>query len=44
VPAAAVEKLAAEAANSGGCVDVARMAAERRTARDVARLTGGAPW
>jgi len=44
VPAAAVEKLATEAANTGGCVDVARMAAERRTARDVARLTGGAPW
>jgi hypothetical protein len=44
VPAAAVEKLAAEAADSGGCVDVARMAAERRTSREVARLTGGAPW
>jgi excisionase family DNA binding protein len=44
VPAAAVEKLAAEAVQMGGCVDVAKMAAERRTARDVARLTGGAPW
>jgi excisionase family DNA binding protein len=44
VPAAAVEKLAAEAAETGSCVDVAQMAAERRTARDVARLTGGAPW
>jgi excisionase family DNA binding protein len=44
VPAAAVEMLAAEAAHTGGCVDVAKMAAERRTARDVARLTGGAPW
>jgi excisionase family DNA binding protein len=44
VPAAAVEKLAVEAAETGGCVDVARMAADRRTARDVARLTGGAPW
>jgi excisionase family DNA binding protein len=44
VPAAAVEKLAVEAAETGSCVDVAKMAAERRTARDVARLTGGAPW
>lgn len=41
VPAAAVAQLAAEASESGGCVDVARMAAERRTAREVARLTGG---
>lgn len=44
VPAAAVDKLAAEAVELGGCVDVAKMAAERRTARDVARLTGGASW
>jgi excisionase family DNA binding protein len=44
VPAAAVDRLAAQAAESGGCVDVARMAAERRTAREVARVTGGAPW
>jgi len=44
VPAVALEKLAAEAADSGGRVDVARMAAERRTAREVARLTGGASW
>jgi len=44
VPAAAVDQLAAEAAESGGCVDVAQMAADRRTAREVARLTGGAPW
>jgi excisionase family DNA binding protein len=44
VPAAAVEKLATEAADSGGCVDVAQMAAERRTAREVAGLTGGSPW
>lgn len=42
VPAAAVDRLAAEAADSGGCVDVARLAAERRTAREVARATGGA--
>ena len=44
VPAAAVDKLASEAAELGGCVDVARMASDRRPAREVARLTGGAPW
>lgn len=44
VPAVAVDKLAAEAAETGGCVDVAQMAADHRTAREVARLTGGAPW
>ncbi len=42
IPAAAVDRLAAEAADSSGCVDVARIAAERRTAREVARATGGA--
>ncbi|MGH3711106.1 MAG: helix-turn-helix domain-containing protein [Pseudonocardiaceae bacterium] len=44
IPAAAVDRLAAEAAESGGCVDVAQMAAQRRTAREVARATGGASW
>ena len=44
IPTAAVDRLAAEAANSGGCVDVAAMAAQRRTAREVGRLSGGAPW
>ncbi len=44
VPAAAVDALAAEAAESGGCVDVAQMAAQRRTAREVTRATGGASW
>lgn len=44
VPAAAVERLAAEAAESGGCVDVARIAAERRTAREITRIIGGAAW
>ncbi|HKR51656.1 MAG TPA: helix-turn-helix domain-containing protein [Pseudonocardiaceae bacterium] len=44
VPAAALHKLVSEAAESGGCVDVAQLAAERRTARDLARLSGGAPW
>jgi excisionase family DNA binding protein len=44
VPSAAVDHLAAEAAETGGCVDVARIAAERRTAREIARATGGAQW
>ncbi|MDQ2880386.1 MAG: helix-turn-helix domain-containing protein [Actinomycetota bacterium] len=44
IPAGAVDRLAAEAAESGGCVDVAVMAAQRRTAREVGRATGGAPW
>ena len=43
VPAVALERLATEAAETGGRVDVARMAAQRRTAREIARLTGGAP-
>jgi excisionase family DNA binding protein len=38
IPAAAVEKLAADAVETGGCVDVVQIAAERRTAREVARL------
>ena len=44
VPASAVEQLAAQALESGGCVDVTRIAAERRTAREIERRTGGAPW
>ena len=44
IPAAAVERLAAEAAESGGCVDVGQMAAQRRTAREVARVSRGASW
>jgi excisionase family DNA binding protein len=40
VPAAAVERMAAEAAASGACVDVGRMAAQRRTAAEVARAIG----
>lgn len=39
IPAAAVERLAAQATETGSCVDVAAMAAERRTAREVARIT-----
>ena len=41
VPAVAVERLAADAVESGGCVDVAAMAAERRVARDVTGVMGG---
>ena len=41
IPAVAVERLAADAVESGGCVDVAAIAAERRVARDVARVMGG---
>jgi excisionase family DNA binding protein len=44
VPAAVLEKLIVEAAEFGGRVDPARMVAERRTAREVQRVTGGAPW
>lgn len=44
VPAVALEKLMTEAAESGGCVDVARIAAQRRTAREINRLAGGASW
>lgn len=40
VPAAAVERLATEAATSGACVDVGRIAAQRRIAAEVARITG----
>lgn len=42
VPAAALHDLMTQAAESGGCVDVAKLAAERRTAREVERLIGGA--
>ena len=41
IPAVAVERLAADAAESGGCVDVAAIAAARRMAREVARAMGG---
>lgn len=39
IPAVALERLVAEATETGGCVDVAAMAAERRLAREVARLS-----
>ena len=41
VPAAALDKLIAEAAESGGCVDVAKVAHERRAARAIERTYGG---
>lgn len=39
-----LDRLAAEAAESGGCVDVAQLAAQRRTVLETARVDGGAPW
>lgn len=41
IPAVAVERLAADAADSGGCVDVAAVATGRRVAREAARAMGG---
>ncbi|OZM82794.1 helix-turn-helix domain-containing protein [Pseudonocardia sp. MH-G8] len=41
IPAVAVERMAADAAESGGCVDVAAIAAGPRVAREVARIVGG---
>jgi excisionase family DNA binding protein len=41
IPAVAVEQLAADAAESGGCVDVAAVVAGRRVAREAARVLGG---
>ncbi|EWC58861.1 hypothetical protein UO65_5863 [Actinokineospora spheciospongiae] len=41
VPSAVLDRLIAEAAESGGLVDPRKMAAERRTAREVERLNGG---
>ena len=42
VPAAALHRLVRQAAESGGCVDVARLAAVRRTAREIEQFRGGA--
>jgi excisionase family DNA binding protein len=41
IPASAVEQMAAEAAATGACVDVAAIARGRRVAREVARMSGG---
>lgn len=44
IPAAALDRLIDEAAESGGCVDPVQLVAERRVAREAAeRLTGGEP-
>ena len=43
VPAVAVEKMATEAAESGGCVDVAGRVADRRVLREAARILGSRP-
>lgn len=44
IPAVALDRLVAEVDQTGGVVDPSRIAAERRTAREVARLTGGEQW
>lgn len=41
VPAAALDDIVAEVTKSGAVVDVSRLLADRRAARDVARLSGG---
>lgn len=41
IPAVAVERLAADADESGGCIDIAAIAAGRRIAREAARAMGG---
>jgi excisionase family DNA binding protein len=42
IPVRAVEELVQRAADSGGVVDVAQVAADRRAAREFERKTGGA--
>lgn len=42
VPAAALKELIAEVTASGGCIDLADLIADRRTAREAGRATGGA--
>ena len=41
VPAAAVERMSAEAAASGACVDVGRMTVQRRLSDGLASVIGG---
>src|SRR5690349_7386530 len=41
IPAVAMDQMAEQAATTGGCVDVAAIAAERRIGREVARVIGG---
>jgi excisionase family DNA binding protein len=43
VPAAAVERMAADAAASGSCVDVGRMTVQRRLSDGLASVIGGGP-
>lgn len=45
VPAVALHKLIEDATASGTCIDLNRMTAEHRTAREIGRVVkGGAPW
>lgn len=41
IPSAVLDRLIAEAAETGGLVDPRQLAAERQTAREVERLSGG---
>jgi excisionase family DNA binding protein len=43
IPAAAIEQLMTQATETGCCIDVARIAAERRLARELARPNGNRP-
>lgn len=43
IPAAAIEQLMTQATETGGCIDVATIAAERRLARELARPNGHRP-
>ena len=42
VPSAALDQVIAEVTQSGGCIDLAQLVTDRRTAREVGRVTGGA--
>ncbi|TQM80668.1 excisionase family DNA binding protein [Saccharothrix saharensis] len=44
VPAIALDQLLEQAATSGGLVDPAQIAAQRRAAREFNRKVGGASW
>jgi len=43
IPAAALDKLITDAVEAGTCIDLNRMTAQHRTAREIARLAGGGP-
>lgn len=41
IPSAVLDRLVSEAAETGGLVDPRQLAAERKTAREIERLSGG---